>query len=87
MSKIGRKPINISGVEIKLEGQVVKFKGPNASGEHELPYYMSAKQEGENLLIDMKESVTPKQKSEFKKFWGLHRSLLANKVNGAKKRF
>lgn len=87
MSKVGKKPIDISGVEIQVNGQKVAYKGSNSLGEHELPYFLQAKLDGNFLNLVLKENLSDKQKREFARFWGLHRALLANKISGAKKDF
>lgn len=82
MSKIGRKPINIEGVSITVDGNEVHYKGKNASGVHVLPPYLTVTVEGGNLLLTLPESM-----HRNKKFWGLHRVLLANKIHGARADF
>jgi large subunit ribosomal protein L6 len=78
MSRIGKKPIEIpKGVEVKVEGDLVKIKGPK--GE------LSQKIRPE-IKIEIKEGkifVFPKiETKKTKAFWGLTRTLLANKVKG-----
>ncbi|OGB84210.1 50S ribosomal protein L6 [candidate division TM6 bacterium RIFCSPHIGHO2_12_FULL_32_22] len=87
MSKIGRRPINISDVEVKVDGQKVSYKGKEASGEHVLPTFLQAKTENGELCISFKDKPDKKFVRENKQFWGLHRALLANKIGGAKKPF
>lgn len=87
MSKIGRKSIDLNGVDVKVNGQKVVFKGPNFNGDHELPYYLKAVIENNELAISFKDDVSKKVQSEYKSFWGLHRALLSNKIAGAKKDF
>jgi large subunit ribosomal protein L6 len=82
MSKIGRKPINTAGVTVTIEGNEVHFKGPKASGVYELPSTFIAEQSGEELSLKCeKESKTSGME------WGLHRALLANKIQGARAEF
>jgi large subunit ribosomal protein L6 len=78
MSRIGKKPIEIpKGVEVKVEEDLVKIKGPK--GE------LSQKIRPE-IKIEIKEGkifVFPKiETKKTKAFWGLTRTLLANKVKG-----
>jgi len=82
MSKIGRKPIDVNNVKIELKGPDVHYQGKNASGIHTLPYFLEATLEDNHLKIDLKSN--PRQN---KKFWGLHRALLANKIYGASQNF
>lgn len=87
MSKIGRKPIDTKGLDIKINGQNIVYKGPNFSGEHELPYYLKAELENDTLNISFKDDYSKKLQRENKSHWGLHRALLANKLAGARKDF
>lgn len=84
MSKVGKKPIIIpDGVEIKIEkkpeGQAVIFKGPKG----ELSYTVGSEF---NMVIEDKQLlITPKVEDLDKNtsaFWGLHRALLSNTLNG-----
>ena len=43
MSKIGRKPINIDGLQVEIKGQEVHYKGPKTSGVYVLPAELNAK--------------------------------------------
>jgi large subunit ribosomal protein L6 len=81
MSKIGRKSINIEGVEVTVAGQKVNFKGKKASGTHELPEQLVASVKDNKLTV-----VPTNEKSvsrDMKMVWGMHRALLANKILGA----
>lgn len=80
MSKIGRKPIDIDNVEIKIVGNKIHYKGKLSSGIHELPDVITAKVDGNQLQLIM----TEKSHSNL---WGLHRALVANKITGANKLF
>jgi len=78
MSRIGKKPILIpENVEVKIEGDLVKVKGPK--GE------LSQKIRPE-IKIEIKEGkifVLPKiETKKTKAFWGLTRTLLANNIKG-----
>ena len=81
MSKIGRKPIELSNTQIEIKGQVISFKGKNSSGTYTLPDFLKAESDGKQLkLVLLKER-------DNKKFWGLHRALLFNKLKGASELF
>ena len=80
MSKIGRKPISFGDVQVEVKGQEVHYKGKNHSGIYFLPDYIAAKVEDKTLLL----SLTDKSKNNF---WGMHRALLANTLQGAEKDF
>lgn len=79
MSKIGRKPIDLGSARVEIVGNEIKFQGKNASGTHVLPDSLQAE------LIDNKQiKITCSSRThENNMQWGLHRSLLANEINGA----
>lgn len=82
MSKIGRRPIKLEDVKVQVTGQEVHYTGKNASGVHVVPDAL------EITLKDGEVSVMPRKMTrEAKCLWGLHRALLANKINGASKLF
>lgn len=77
MSKIGRKPIDLNNTQVQIDGQVIRYKGKNASGSYTLPDFLKAESDGKQLkLVLLKER-------DNKKFWGLHRALLFNTLKGA----
>lgn len=81
MSRIGKKPITIpSGVEVKIEGSLVKVKGPKGKLEKQIHRSIKVAQEGSTL------NVTPvADTKENKKFHGLTRTLIANMIDGCHK--
>jgi len=82
MSKIGRKPIKIDGVTLDIKGQEIHYKGPHASGVYILPEELVTE------VVDNQLFVKPKEKSRnVNRVWGLHRALLAGKVEGSAKQF
>ena len=85
MSKIGRKPIDTTGVQIEVKGRDVHYKGAKASGVYSLPESLTGAVEDTTLKI----TVTPSfiGKRDINMVWGLHRSLLSNKIHGANKGF
>lgn len=82
MSKIGRRPINIANVELEINGTHVTIKGKKNTSTHELPAELSAEKVDDKLFIKCAEKT-----AKNKKLWGLHRALLANKVQGMRKDF
>ena len=80
MSKIGRRPILFGEVQVEVKGQEVHYKGKNNSGTYFLPEYLTAVVEGKTLGL----SLNDKEKNNF---WGMHRALLANILQGAEKDF
>lgn len=81
MSRIGKQPIDIpNGVDVKLEGDVIKVKGPK--GQLEQKIHEAIKVEIKDKVI----TVTPKVDNKCNsKFHGLVRSLLFNMVEGVSK--
>jgi large subunit ribosomal protein L6 len=78
MSKIGRKPIDLKSVKVEINNNEIHFKGPKSSGVYVLPSELKA------LLEENKLKITcPENSPENNKVWGLHRALLANKLQGA----
>lgn len=78
MSRIGKMPISIpKGVEVKVEGSLVKVKGPKGALERQINDTI------EVTLQDGKVVVKPKSENkELSKFFGLSRTLIANMVIG-----
>ena len=77
MSKIGRKPIELGTVQVKIEGNVIHYAGKKDSGRHVLPASLHA------VLIDNKLKIDCSAISrETNILWGLHRALLANEIQG-----
>ncbi len=89
MSKIGRKSIQLNDVAVEVKGQSVTYKGKNASGVYELPSYFEVTLADKSLSINFKKELAANKRfiRDNKKFWGLHRALLANLIAGAQKPF
>ena len=81
MSKIGRKPIAVNNVQVEIKGQQIHYKGKKSSGIYELPPFLKADFDGNQIRLTLEEDRGNK------KFWGLHRALLANKIKGAAEAF
>ncbi len=76
MSRIGKKPINISsGVKVTLDGQNIKVEGPKGRLERVVHDQMEIKVEADQLLVAPR---TEKSNA----LQGLTRSLVANMVDG-----
>lgn len=82
MSKIGRKPIALTVATIQVSGNTVQVNGPKLNVSHELPEELVLTQEGKTLLLTVKENTRKNRM-----LWGLHRALLANKVQGVETGF
>ncbi len=83
MSRIGKQPIQIpEGVEVKIEGREVKFKGAKGELRQAIP---------ENILVEKKESElivsVGKKTKQTPALWGLARALLQNCLDGVTKGF
>lgn len=88
MSKIGRKPIDIGTAKVEVKGQEVHYKGKNNEGVYVLPAGFNPTVDNGQLHISLEKSgKSNKMLQESNRVWGLHRALLANKINGAQKDF
>lgn len=78
MSRIGRKPIVVpSGVEIAIDGNNVKIKGPKGELNREIHPDMKLVKEDGILRVER-----PSDEKKHKALHGLTRSLVANMVEG-----
>lgn len=80
MSKIGRKPIDISKVTVTVSGDVVAIKGAKSEFKHELPACLIANIDTASKKISL--GITEDSRRN-RALWGLHRAIIANKVMGA----
>lgn len=83
MSRIGKRPISIpKGVEVKLEGDYIKAKGPK--GELKLRVHPNIKldMDGSSLAVSVVDGTR-----ESRSFHGLFRVLIDNMVTGVSKGF
>jgi large subunit ribosomal protein L6 len=78
MSKIGRKPIVIGDVKVDIKGNTVRYEGKKAKGDYVLPEFIKPNLENGRLTLQC-ENCDRDQK----RFWGMHRALLANILQGA----
>jgi large subunit ribosomal protein L6 len=78
MSRIGKKPITLpKGVEVKVEGPVVKVKGPKGQLEQKIHDTMNVTVESGAV------KVVPKSgRNDIAQYYGLTRTLVANMVTG-----
>ena len=79
MSRIGRKPITVpAGVDITINGQTVRVKGPKGELSHTLAEPIRAEQADDgNLAV-----VRPNDERRAKELHGLSRTLVANMIVG-----
>jgi large subunit ribosomal protein L6 len=86
VSKIGRKPIEVQGVSVTVQGQQVQYKGPRLAGVHVVPEFLSVQIKDSKLLLNCKESSN-KNTRDINRVWGLEHALLQNKIKGARSDF
>ena len=78
MSRIGQAPITIpSGVDVTIEGRVVKVKGPKGELTRTVPSTISVQQVDGQLLV-----ARPDDERDNRALHGLTRSLVNNTVVG-----
>ena len=78
MSRIGKYPVNIpSGVDVKLNGNVVTVKGPKGELTQEIDSCVTLSIE-DNTITFSRESDAPSHRAKH----GLYRALLQNMVQG-----
>lgn len=83
MSRIGKKVINLPAkVEVKIDGQNVRVKGPKGELAMELHPDMQLKQENGTLQV-----VRPSDERQHRALHGLTRALVANMVTGVSEGF
>lgn len=82
MSKIGRRPISLAGVNVTIKGNEVHYKGPRAEGIYVIPSELQVAVKNDELLL------TPNTESrELNRIWGMHRALISNEIKGAAEDF
>ncbi|GIF72877.1 50S ribosomal protein L6 [Asanoa siamensis] len=78
MSRIGRKTIPVpTGVDITINGQTVKVKGPKGELSHTLAEPITIEREENELVVKR-----PNDERKAKELHGLSRTLVANMVVG-----
>ena len=83
MSRVGLKPISIpTGVEVKVDGNVVRVKGPKGELTQEIPTGIKVVQDGAVVKVER-----PNDDGHYRAMHGLTRSLIANMVEGVTKGF
>src|SRR5690349_20709537 len=75
MSKIGKKPVELTTATVKIEGSPVVIKGPKGEMTHEVPDSLAVRAIGKQLSVTL-----TKEGKGTGALWGLHRAVLANKV-------
>jgi large subunit ribosomal protein L6 len=78
MSRIGRQPIPVpSGVELTIDRDLVKVKGPKGELQERVSRDMSITQEDGQVVVSR-----PSDRRDHRALHGLTRSLVANMVQG-----
>lgn len=78
MSRIGKAPISIpEKVEIKIDGNLVKVKGPKGELEQKIEEGFVVKVEDGNIVVER-----PSDEKDSKSKHGLYRALINNMVKG-----
>jgi large subunit ribosomal protein L6 len=78
VSRIGRQPIPVpSGVELTVEPDLVRVKGPKGELQERISRDMTVKQEDGQILV-----TRPSDRRDHRALHGLTRSLVANMVTG-----
>jgi large subunit ribosomal protein L6 len=78
MSRIGKEPITVpAGVDVTLEPQFVRVKGPKGTLERVLPKDIVVSREGNTITV-----TRPTESGEHRSLHGLTRTLIANLVQG-----
>ena len=83
MSRIGKLPVEIpSGVDVKIDGNVVTAKGPKGEESIEIRHEIEVKLDGNHIVLTRKNDD---RKS--RSLHGLSRTLVQNVVTGVKEGF
>ena len=78
MSRIGKQPIPVpSGVEVTIEPELVRVKGPKGELEQRVSRDMTVEQEDGTIVV-----TRPTDRGEHRALHGLTRSLIFNMVHG-----
>lgn len=78
MSRIGKNPIDIpSGVEVKMNGNVVEVKGPKGSLKTEFNPIINIAIEDNQVIV-----TRPNNNKDVRALHGLYRTLIANNIEG-----
>lgn len=78
MSRVGKNPIQVpSGVDVTIEGSLVRVKGPKGELEKELSAEIKIRKEDNIIYVER-----PTESKRHKSLHGLTRTLVANMVQG-----
>lgn len=86
MSRIGKKIIKIpAGVEVNIDGNKVRVKGPKGEMEKILPEVLDIQAVNNVVSVGLKSGLV--ESRENSKFWGLGRALIAIMIEGVSSGF
>jgi large subunit ribosomal protein L6 len=78
MSRIGKQPIPVpEGVEVTIERELVRVKGPKGELQERVSRDMDVKQDNGQIVV-----TRPSDRGEHRALHGLTRSLISNMVDG-----
>lgn len=78
MSRIGKQPIPVpEGVEVQMEGEVLRVKGPRGVLEHRIPRNIRVELDGNLIRVGRENELR-----QVRALHGLTRTLVANMVTG-----
>lgn len=84
MSRIGKNPVNVEGVEVNLQGQKVTVKGPQGELSFDVPKQVNVKHDNDNNNL----VFTPANETkEARALWGTSRSVINSMIAGVKEGF
>jgi large subunit ribosomal protein L6 len=79
MSRVGKNPISIpSGVDVKLQGNLITVKGPKGELKWNFAAGMKVDVQDNNIVVER-----PSEAKQFRALHGTTRSIIANMVTGA----
>jgi len=79
MSRVGKKPIQVpDGVQVNLEDQLVKVKGPKGELEQQLHPLVKVELKDNQIMV----TIDDENDNNAKALWGLFRSLINNMIVG-----
>lgn len=83
MSRIGKKQIEItSGVDLTIDGSVVKVKGPKGELSREIDARLVVSKEGNMITVSQKNTA-----KSISALWGTYASHIINMIEGVSKGF
>src|SRR5688572_2093101 len=90
MSKIGRKAIDVSKIQVEINGQHIKLKSSSGSLALDIPELLKIRLTDKQLYLEPAVDIKAENhivRQEVSRLWGLYRALLNNYVQGLIKPF